>query len=323
MNFLSDSVSVVSLSERRVIDTIYVEDEPADVVFAGGKAFISVAASNEVRVFDALTRAPLGVIPIEGKDPRALVASADGSEVFALVRTSGNRTTLVPAGAAPPQPDPDNPALPPPPKVGLIVSQDDPAWSSFFTWSLEDFDLARIDVATESVLDYTRTIGTINLDLALHPTTGEIFVANTDARNTIRFEPELRGHAIDSRVTRVSAGGATTVFDLNPGIDYRTLPNDAARAIALAEPTGIVVDPLTNTLYIAAHGTDRVGVMTTSGSILDRIEIGNTPGAAIDTRAKRGPRGLALLPSEERPLCPEPPFAVDFRRGHRPADRVA
>src|SRR2546425_2465899 len=52
VNEVSDSISVVSVSQRIVTDTIYVKDEPADVVFAGGKAFVSAARKNLVAVFD-------------------------------------------------------------------------------------------------------------------------------------------------------------------------------------------------------------------------------------------------------------------------------
>src|SRR5207249_4641497 len=37
VNEVSDSISIVSVSQRVVTDTIYVKDEPADVVFADGK----------------------------------------------------------------------------------------------------------------------------------------------------------------------------------------------------------------------------------------------------------------------------------------------
>ena len=43
VNEVSDSISVVSVSQRMVTDAIYVKDEPADVVFAGGNAFISAS----------------------------------------------------------------------------------------------------------------------------------------------------------------------------------------------------------------------------------------------------------------------------------------
>ncbi len=64
---------------------------------------------------------------------------------------------------------------------------------------------------------------------------------HTEARNFVRFEPTLRGHVVDHRLTRLAQGsGAATVFDLNPGVDYATLPNPAAQDAALAQPTALV-----------------------------------------------------------------------------------
>ncbi|RYD68988.1 MAG: hypothetical protein EOP84_29330, partial [Verrucomicrobiaceae bacterium] len=57
VNEVSDSVSIVSLARGVVIDTLRVSDEPADVLFANGKAYVSCARNNAVKVFDALTRA--------------------------------------------------------------------------------------------------------------------------------------------------------------------------------------------------------------------------------------------------------------------------
>src|SRR5688572_17264708 len=47
VNQLSDSISIVSVSRRVVIDTIQVKDEPADVVFFQDRAFVSVSRNNE------------------------------------------------------------------------------------------------------------------------------------------------------------------------------------------------------------------------------------------------------------------------------------
>ena len=58
-NLLSDSISIVDVSAGRVVDTLRVVDEPSDVVFAGGKAFVTAATRDEVHVFNAITRAPL------------------------------------------------------------------------------------------------------------------------------------------------------------------------------------------------------------------------------------------------------------------------
>src|SRR5438552_7728674 len=64
VNEVSDSISVVSVSRHIVTDTIYVKDEPADVVFAQGKAFVSAARKNQIRVFDIATHASLATIPL-------------------------------------------------------------------------------------------------------------------------------------------------------------------------------------------------------------------------------------------------------------------
>ncbi|MCY2960558.1 MAG: hypothetical protein NTY35_10375 [Planctomycetota bacterium] len=154
VNHVSDSVSVVSLSAGNVVGTVFTDDEPADVVFAGSpqRAYVSCSQSNSIQVFDPanLAAAPV-TIPIVGEEPRALVASADGTRVYCAIFESGNATTILGGGAvsnigAPPNvvndlngpwggqnPPPNagasfnppiNGALPVPPKVGLIVKKD-------------------------------------------------------------------------------------------------------------------------------------------------------------------------------------------------------
>jgi len=160
VNHLSDSVSIVDLPTRRVVDTLQTLDEPADVVFAGRKAYVSCAQANAVQVFDAADPArPPATLPIRGEEPRALAVAPDGSEVYAAIFYSGNRTTVLgggvdenaanqnvggigfppnvvsdpggPHGGVNPPPNAGgafNPQLrpgnPPPPPVSLIVRQD-------------------------------------------------------------------------------------------------------------------------------------------------------------------------------------------------------
>jgi len=292
-NLVSDTVSVVSLSAGRVIATLQTGAEPSDIVFAGGLAFVSAGLSDEVQVFDATTHAPIQTIPLLAKEPRALAVSPDGFTVYALTRRSGNGTTVLSIPDAPPPPAPTNPLLPPAPQVGRIVSVDHPD----IHYTLPDNDIIEIDVTTLQVTGSHTGVGTSLQDLVVHPAAGILFVSNTEARNHVPFEPELRGHAIDSRVSMVHTGpeSSVTFFELNPGVDYATLPNAAAKATALAEPTGLALDATKGWLYVAAQGTDRIGVVRGSnGTVLDRIEVGGTPGAAVDTPSKRGPRGLAL-----------------------------
>ena len=40
--------------------------------------------------------------------------------------------------------------------------------------------------------------------------TNEIWVANTESRNKVRFEPVVNGHVIDSRVTRITVGATNS-----------------------------------------------------------------------------------------------------------------
>ena len=64
-------------------------------------------------------------------------------------------------------------------------------------------------------------------------------------------------------------------------------------------PAGIVFEPTGRYLYVAAFGTDRVGIFdTTTGRVTAFVEIDpQAIGATVDPPSKRGPRGLALNPS--------------------------
>jgi len=124
VNLLSDSVSIVDVSGTpRVVRTLFVGDEPRDIVFAGpnGKrAFITAARRGQnhpddtvdetqrpgvgradVWVFDVEELGasaggdPLTIITLFSDKPGALSASADGSDVFVSVFTSGNSTATI------------------------------------------------------------------------------------------------------------------------------------------------------------------------------------------------------------------------------------
>ena len=301
VNEVSDSVSVVSVATGSVTDTLPAKDEPADVVFANGRAFVSCSQNNLLRVFDLATHAETATIPLEGLNPRSLAVSGDGTKVYAAFKLSGNRTTLLPASLAPAQPTPTNGSLPAPPQVGLIVSADDPRLNP--VPNLPDNDVAEINTATLAVTRYFKGTGTVNFFVAVRPASNELWVANTEARNLTRFEPAQRGHSVDNRVTRVNTFGAGTVtpFDLNPGVDYLLFPNNAARATALAQPTAIAFSPDGAAFWLASFGTDRVAkINADTGAVVTRIETGPTTGAASDPRNKRGPRGLALQSANNR-----------------------
>ncbi len=123
VNHLSDSVSVVDVSTGApfVARTLWVGDEPRDVVFAGSgrtRAFITAAHRGQnlpfdpqlttpgvgradVWVFDAgdlgssAGGTPLTVVTLFGDTPRPLAVSLDGGTVYAGVHRSGNQTTVL------------------------------------------------------------------------------------------------------------------------------------------------------------------------------------------------------------------------------------
>jgi YVTN family beta-propeller protein len=309
VNEVSDSVSVVSVSNRLVLDTLYVKDEPADVVFAAGKAFVSTARNNRIIVFDAVTHSLLTNIPLFGENPRAMVVNSNATKLYAAFALSGNHTTLVPATKAPPQQTngtpPMNPGLPPPPQVSLIVDASDPNYTlpktNIIQYAMPDNDVVEIDIGTFAVTRYFTNVGTVNLGLAVHPTSGDLYVANTDARNLVHFEPNVRSHAVDNRISRISMpSGTITPFDLNSNINYATLPNLPSLTNALAQPTAIVFDPTGAFMYVTAFGSDRVAKVDPNGAVLARIDIGSEIGSIADPRHKRGPRGLALNSAAQR-----------------------
>jgi DNA-binding beta-propeller fold protein YncE len=269
------------------------------VVFAGsGNAYISCANSNTIEVVDPVTQEFVSTIPVYGDGPRALAVSPDGSKVYAAFAISGNATTIIPASLAPPPPPPQNKKLPPPPQVALIVAANDPNWKQYVTFTMPDNDVAIIkDGASPTLSGYYSGVGTINLGIAVNPQTGDLFVSNTDALNLTSFIENLRGHWINSRITRITASsGQVTPFDLNPNINYQILPNPQALASALSQPTSVVFDPSGNFMWVAAFGTDRVAQVDTNGNVLGFVEVSlpSGSGSNADPKNKRGPRGLAL-----------------------------
>ncbi|MBX2979401.1 MAG: YncE family protein [Flavobacteriales bacterium] len=97
VNRVSDNVSVVDLTTGMVVRTLSVEDEPADVVFAGGRAWVTCSERKSVQYFDLnnLAAAP-GEVLLVGEQPRAMAVSPDGSKIYAAFFESGNQTTVVP-----------------------------------------------------------------------------------------------------------------------------------------------------------------------------------------------------------------------------------
>ncbi|MFL6213191.1 MAG: hypothetical protein ACJ74J_04775 [Blastocatellia bacterium] len=311
-NWLSDSISVVNLTTGNVTRTIDVGDEPTDVVFAGAqreKAFVCVSGLNQLRVYDAdaPANAPQ-IISINGKQPRALTTDATGSRVFVSVFESGNQTTVVSAkqvqdGGGLPKPTPKmGKKLPPAPNVGLIVKwngagwadqRGNTKWGQFIPFTLADVDLVVVNAAgtTPQIQAEVSGVGTAVGNSVLDPATNRLYVVNTEAHNEVRFEPNLSGRFASTRIALVDfAAGSPRVrnSDLNPHINLDIAEgSDSERRLSLALPAD-VARGADGTLYVAAMGSAKVGVVNAAGDVQGRINVGQGPtGLAVDEARQR------------------------------------
>src|SRR5690606_205031 len=121
---------------------------------------------------------------------------------------------------------------------------------------------------------YFTGVGTILYAMAVNPESGKVYVANTEANNLAQFEGpgihagrSLRGHLHESRITVLTPGVGVAARHLNKHIDYDTccasIPNtENARSLALPQEMAVTSDGAT--LYVAALGSDKVGVFATA-----------------------------------------------------------
>src|SRR5207248_2319588 len=143
---------------------------------------------------------------------------------------------------------------------------------------------------TPSVVRTVSGVGTILYDVAVNPLSGNLYVPNTDARNLVRFAPNLRGHLVQTRVSIINpATGATTHVDLNPHINYSVAPGPASEiAQSLSQPGQGVFSADGSRYYLTAFGSAKVAVLNAAGTVTARIAVGG------------GPSGVALKESVAR-----------------------
>ncbi|GJM44146.1 MAG: hypothetical protein DHS20C21_09880 [Gemmatimonadota bacterium] len=307
VNHISDDISVVDVLLENVVATLQVGDEPSDVVFAGTpeRAFVSVSRTDEVVVLDPANRlAAPNRIALQASLPRSLAVSQDGTKVYVAVHDSGNQTsvvsfTKVTANGGPPAPVPPmDPGLPPAPETALIVKHNGvnwvdetgTSWDSSLPFTLQDNDVIAINVATQSVSQIFSGVGTTLMNVAVNPADGSVWVTNQDAMNEVRFERVIQGQFVKSRVTRLDTGAGTAVpHHLNAHINYGNPSGDAVeRSLSLAIPTDVQISSDGSSIYVAAFGSAKVGVLNSAGAVTRRIPVGNGPsGLALDEANNR------------------------------------
>ncbi|MGB8332505.1 MAG: hypothetical protein WCE62_20440 [Polyangiales bacterium] len=159
-------------------------------------------------------------------------------------------------------------------------------WSNGIRFFLPDRDVFEIDSSTLNETTSFTGVGTINFNMVVNPVNGNIYVSNTDAQNLTRFEgpgifggTTVQGNLHHGRIT-VLHGGSVSPVHLNSHIDYNILPAPAGtKAHSLATPLEMVVSSDGATLYVAAFGSSKVGVIPTaeldSGTFDPIAESGN------------------------------------------------
>ncbi|MFO0962249.1 MAG: hypothetical protein U0625_05015 [Phycisphaerales bacterium] len=317
VNQISDSVSVVDLPTMRVVRTINVGDEPADVVFAGApqRAFVSLSVRAQIVVLDPAN--PAGApqtVTVPGAQPRALAASPDGSKVYLAIFESGNHSTLLPeatvsSGAGPyggqnPPPNsgttfspPIAAGLPAPPVVSHIVRKradgtwrdgNNRNWTALVNWDVHDNDLVVIDAASLS-MSPVKGLMNIVAGLGVGPD-GTVLAVGTEAVNEVRFEENLNGVFVRVVGAFVAGGGGSaTVVDLNPHLDYSTATvAQALRNQSVGDPRGVAWMPSGTMAWVAGMGSNSVVGIAPSGARVATVGVGEGPtGVVLDADASR------------------------------------
>jgi len=255
----------------------------------------------DVWVFDAtalghtLGGSPLTIVTLFTDTPRALAVTPDGTRVYAAGFQTGNRTTTAAEGQIPDGFGPEGVAGPatnfqgaPAPDVGIIIKFDGSHWvdtlgrrrDAAVRFSLPDKDVFVLDAMASpphqlsGAAGFFQGVGTILYSMVVNPVSGKVYVANTDANNADRFEGpgifaghSLRGHLHENRITVLTPGGGVAPRHLNKHINFNSccapVPN-GENAKSLALPQGMAVTGNGATLYVAALGSDKVGIFSTA-----------------------------------------------------------
>lgn len=301
VNSLSDNISVVDLIRGHTVETFRVGDSPSDVVFANGKAYVSITEEDRIQIYHPVTLAHLGTIATNSRMPRALARNAAGTLVFAASLMPGNRTSVLGATEIPVDSFPEDfdmpmdPGLPPAPRQGLIIQESAGSWYDMYgnlwnskaKYTMPDRDVVEISTATDAVTRAFSGVGTTLFGIAVSPADGRLGVVNTEGRNLLRFEPRLIGYVVETQVSWVSTAGNVTLRKLDPHIDYETLPGTQAEAdSAIAIPTTIAFSGDGLRAYITSFGTDKLAVLVPTGGAFSTIR------ARVPTVA--GPSGVVV-----------------------------
>jgi hypothetical protein len=290
---------------------------------------------------DDLGGTPIRILSFFSDTPRALATDANGATVYVGAFLSGNQTTAIheeavcdgfteagpcttPGGATAPGglPGPStNAAGVFAPETGLIVKFDPPSgewrdvlgrdWNAVVPFNLPDHDVFAVNadtLATVAPAPFDH-VGTVLFNMVVNPTSGKLYVSNTESPNLTRFEgpgvfggSTVQGHVSEARISVIDpATGSVDPQHLNPHIDYSRLftganpPPSNQKDYSLATPIQMVVSS-TGTVYVAAYGSAKIGVFSTAVLEDPAFESNYQPATASANyiATAGGPAGLVL-----------------------------
>jgi len=282
---------------------------------------------------------PIRIMSFFADTPRALAVSPDKNTLYVAAFKSGNQTATAdedvicngfnttrsclvkgvsyPGGLPGPKTNEEGKQAP---ETGLIVKYNNATkkwedelgrdWSKAIPFNLPDKDVFAVDANTLTEKTAYAGVGTVLFNMVANPVTGSLYVTNTEANNTTRFEGSGRNGATTVQgkiaLTRVTVinGQSVQPRHLNKHIDYSKLVHapafDAtAKQHSLSMPLDMAITKDGKTLYVAAYGSSRIGVYNTS-ELENNTFNPRTASANHINVTGGGPSGLVLDESRGR-----------------------
>jgi len=215
----------------------------------------------------------------------------------------------------------------PQPWTSMVVKYDDESgewrdskgrnFSNGIRFSLPDNDVFSIDSNTLDMKQAYRHVGTTLFNMAVNPSSGNVYVSNTEANNATRFEgpgivggSTVQGNIARTRITVIKPTENTvTPRALNRHIPYEVLKSDSAtKQHSIANPTQLVISEDGSTVYMAAMGSNKIAVYPTNQ--IEDDAYWNNSGIEFDPKIASeqyisvagGPVGLLLDESRKKLL---------------------
>jgi YVTN family beta-propeller protein len=196
------------------------------------------------------------------------------------------------------------------PDTGLIVKFDGNTWrdetgadwSDKINFTLPDHDVFTIDAMADTPQQQASIpqVGTTLFNMAVNPVSGKIYVSNLETHNEVRFEgagldaTTVRGNIAQSRVSVIDAG-VVSARNLNKHLTHGEAQGDAIaaddKAKTLSQPLQMALTADGTTLYVAAMGSNKIGIFNTQALEQDTF----APDAATHIALPAaGPTGVVL-----------------------------